>query len=249
MTTDFKLMNALKTLLVAMAIFTVSCAKKMESANQASGYTPIPTDGSSVYVPPVTAPGYDPGTQYGATALMNIPNLNVMRDYTGRPMNNPQNIKMNLNLKKYGSSYGGTVLISYTDNGFEHKGFFTSGHTANETKYNVWFTKSGKKVWHGFFEDFMGAVVVVIDGVEDLGDGVGPESKATGSVWFKNFGYTYAPRPPAFCWFVSLGPYDCRAWKQDRVVETTRAVEPDNGYTKLGTFSDLDLKSAFNGEI
>ena len=76
-----------------------------------------------------------------------------------------------------------------------------------------------------------------------------PEDKVSGSVWFKNFTLTYAPHPPTHCWFVSLGPYDCRAWRAEHGVNTTAAVLPDSGYVKLGSFSELSLEEAFNGEL
>lgn len=240
--------QALKGLATILAVMAVGCAKK-ESILVASNNVNIPNDGSS-YEPPVQGPGYDPGYHYGATAPMSLTSLDIMSQYTGRPMFNPQQVEVTLNLKRYGESYGGTVRISYTDYGHRYQGFFTSGHSAYETKHNVWFRKGDKDIWHGFFEDYLGAIIVVIDGVTDLGDG-GSDKKATGSVWFKNFGYTYAPRPPAWCWFVSLGPYDCRAWKSGEGIKSpqNRSIYPDAGYKKLGSFSDLDLKKAFNGEL
>ncbi|MBK9039787.1 MAG: hypothetical protein IPL83_11600 [Bdellovibrionales bacterium] len=69
-----------------------------------------------------------------------------------------------------------------------------------------------------------------------------------GKVYFKNFGLTYAPHPPTRCWFVSLGPYDCRAWKTDRSVDTTRSIYPDSDYVELGSFAGMVLDEAFNGE-
>ncbi len=238
---------ALKTLAVLMLVFSVNCAKK-ESTMNGSVQQPIPNDGTP-YTPPTNpGPGYNPGTVYGATTTLQVESLDRMGEYTGRPMYDPEQIEINLNLKRYGESYGGTVRISYSDYGQRYQGYFTSGHSAQETKYNIWFRKNGKDIWHGFFEDYLGAIVVVLDGVTSLGDG-GSEAFASGSVWFKNFGFTYAPRPPAWCWFVSLGPYDCRAWKSGEVVDTKRAIYPDNGYKKLGSFSDLELEKAFNGDI
>ena len=234
-------------IVAALTFFAVSCAKK-ESSSGSSVTQAIPTDGT-VYTPGQVGPGYDPGMLYGASAPLHITSISRMSEYTGRPMNSPQDIQMTMNVVRYGEAFGGTIRVSYTDNGQLREGFFTAGHSAEESKYNIWFQKDGKDVWHGFFEDYIGAIVVVIDGVTNLGDGGGNESYASGSIWFKNFGYTYAPRPPSWCWFVSLGPYDCRAWKSGREVNTTAAVNPDNGYKKLGIFSDLDLNKAFNGGL
>lgn len=249
--------RSLFILLTAIALLGSGCAKeKMKAASSDGGDdTPpvveVPQDGTP-YTPPGSGPGQGPGQnwEYGATAALNIRSLSVMSDYTGRPMNNPQDIKLNVNLVKYGSnSYGGHVTITYTENGEEYEGYFTSGGSPKENKYNIWFTKDGKTAYHGFFEDFLGGLVLVIDDFTDLGDGGGPQSKAGGRVYFKNFDLTYAPHPPTRCWFVRRGPYDCRAWKDGKGVDSTRAINPDNGYVLLGSFEDLDLETAFNGEL
>lgn len=239
--------------LLVISMWAISCAKKV--GNSATNNVVANNNGPVVTIPPgpYTPPQQIPGTGniYGASAPLTITSVSVMSDYTQRPMYNPQNIKVNLNLVKYGSTYGGDVTISYTDYNAPYNGFFTSGHGTEPTKYNKFFSKNGKWVWHGFFEDFYGGLIVVIDdGVADLGDGSDPVlDKVSGSVWFKNTAFTYAPHPPAWCWFVSLGPYDCRSWKSGNGVNTTAAVEPNAGYVKLGTFTDLDVKAAFNNQL
>jgi len=169
-----------------------------------------------------------------------------LQDYAGHGFYNPANFKINVNLTPYTDSYGGTVTISYNDNGYTYQEQFTSGHSSDETKYNRFVTVGGTKVWHGFFEDYMGAIIIVIDKSVGLGDGDTSDVTASGSIWFKNFGQTFAPHPPTWCWFVSLGPYDCRAWPEGRGVNTSESIYPDNGYQKLGTFTGLNLQSAFN---
>jgi len=164
-------------------------------------------------------------------------------------MNNPQNIKVNLNMvKTSGGTFGGTATISYTENGGLYTGYFTAGSSPEATKYNRTFSIGGKTVWHGIFEDFMGGIVVVIDDIVDLGDGAGTQDLVSGSVWFKNFGLTYAPHPPTYCWFPYAGPYDCRPWPSGNGVNTYAAAEPAGGYVKLGTFTGLSVKKAFNNE-
>ncbi|MCB0411829.1 MAG: hypothetical protein KDD22_04845, partial [Bdellovibrionales bacterium] len=56
-------------------------------------------------------------------------------------------------------------------------------------------------------------------------------------------------RPQTYCWFISLGPYDCRAWTDGNGVDSDKAVLPDNGYKKLGDFEGLNLKKAFNDQL
>jgi hypothetical protein len=85
-------------------------------------------------------------------------------------------------------------------------------------------------------------------------------STANGSVWYKNFtgtGPIDGPIPGTSCWFISAGPYDCRAWIDGSGVNTLGGLFPTVGasstnaspniYQKLGTFSGLDLSNAFNG--
>jgi hypothetical protein len=235
--------------LLVLSLMAVSCANKESSNANNTSNTPVVVIPNGPYVPPYQAPGY--GSNFGATTDLTIASTSVMSDYTQRPMYAPTNVKINLNLVKYGSTYGGNTTISYTDYGTPYTGSFTSGNSAPATQFNVWFTSGGKKVWHGFFEDYYGGLIVVIDdGIVDLGDGNPPTlDKVSGSVWFKNFGYTYAPHPPTYCWFVSLGPYDCRSWKSGKTVNSTAAVNPTDGYVKLGTFTNLDVKAAFNNQL
>lgn len=245
-------MKQWKHILVALTglVVLAGCAKEKKKAPDSEPAPPIVEVPQGPYVPPGEGPGQGPGEnwEFGGTATLDIVSNSRMSDYTGRPMNNPTDIRVNVNLEKYGNGYGGHVTISYVDNGYQEQGSFTSGSSNEEVKYNIWLHKGGEYAYHGFFEDFLGGVILVIDEFTDLGDGSGPEDSVGGSVWFKNFGMTYAPHPPTRCWFVSLGPYDCRAWKTSRGVETTRAIEPDGGYVKLGTFSGLSLKEAFNGQ-
>lgn len=243
-------MKNLLVLILAMTVmFSIGCSEENLPAAQDPTTTDDPYNPEEPYVPTGSGPGEGPGSgwEWGAAADLNIVSLNRMSEYTGRPMNNPTDIKVNVNLEKRGNGFGGTVTITYTDNGTRYEGYFTSGSSNDDNKYNIFFTKGGKTVWHGFFEDYFGGMIVVMDDVVDLGDG-DETIKASGSVWFKNFGLTYAPHPPTHCWKVSLGPYDCRSWKSGHGVNTTAAVEPTDGYIKLGTFDNLNIKEAFNGE-
>lgn len=250
-------------LLVLAPLLGVGCAKqKSKSTDSGTPYVEVPT---GPYVPPTTGPGGNPGTTYayGGTAPLTISGSSLsarnqlMSTYTGHPMNDPQHIVVNVNLNStgtssYGNVYGGTVTIGYQDtyNGVYQtiQGYFTSGTSTDATQYNIWFNYNGKQVFHAFFEDFLGGLMVVINGTVGSGDGpVGTLS--TGNVWFKNFTPTYAPHPPTYCWFVSLGPYNCQAWNYGSGINPYQADNPDysSGWMQLGTFSGLDLTKAFNG--
>lgn len=174
----------------------------------------------------------------------------LFSQYTMRASNNPQNMQINVNLSKTygGNGYGGSISLRYQDNGITYQGTFSASQvTPDSTKYNIWFNYGGKTVFHGFFEDNFGAVIIVFDGVYNLGDGSPAFNTSGGSLYFKNFGQTYAPHPPSHCWLVSTGPYDCRAWKWGDGVATTYAIYPESYYyTRLGTFQNMNLYQAFN---
>lgn len=133
-------------------------------------------------------------------------------------------------------------------------GFGSNGNQAHpyygmpDFVFNQWFLWQGKQVFHAFFQDMVGAVVLVVDGGNDLGDG-GGYTTVKGSIWFKNFQTTVAPeRPEDKCWFHPLGPYTCQTFKNSQgLVVTTSRLEPslNDGYRKLGTFSGLDKVKAF----
>jgi hypothetical protein len=269
-------MRKLNLILLAMiAALAVGCAKDKNKGGVSSAVPFEP------YIPP-NGPGLSPGTnwEYGATADLQVTNESL-KFYTGWTPNNPTNVRVNINLQKFEPAngtnrpgFGGTVSISFNDSGWNYEDTFSSlvneshwygsgmvNNNRENHKYNVWFEKNGNNYWHGFFQDRYGAVIVVIDDNDDQGDGQGPTS-VSGSIWVMNFGSTYAPLSPTSCWFVSLGPYDCRTWKSGDAVNTEKDIYPylENatngsgsepkpvGYRKLGDFYNLNFQDAFNGE-
>ncbi|MAF92928.1 MAG: hypothetical protein VX583_08545 [Bdellovibrionota bacterium] len=126
-------------------------------------------------------------------------------------------------------------------------------------RFNKVWSKSGEYFLVGFFEepDFYdwsvfdwdqsakaGAVMIIIRGLNKDGESL-DDSGYSGSVYFKNYGFTYAVKPTyTRCWEISVGPYDCR----DFVVND--AIRPDldntpNDFTKLGEFYNLSIDEAF----
>ena len=249
-------------ILIAISSTLMNCAKQGTTSAAPSTGNPGVTPGApsidppeGAYTPDFTGKGGNPGPSftYGGTTDFVFDSVSVYREYTERyisNLNQLSNIKLNLNLDRYGNSFGGTLTIRYNFQGLTYEGFFYGGHDQASTKYNVWFKSAGKNVWHAFFEDFMGGIIVVIDGTDSLADGYQPGDKVNGTIYFKNF-HTAAPHPPTYCWFVSLGAFDCRAWKDGYGVNTKKAVHPSSsdGYTKLGTFQNLDVEDAFNGDM
>ncbi len=251
-------------LLAALSSFMfVGCAS--ESEGPAAIIDPVDDGGTGPVSDGTTVTTSSTGNEVdlvivGSSETAQITNF---AKYTGRPMYSPQNIKLYVDLINRGNgNYGGTVKIIYTDNGQTHTGGFINGEDSyylndknivESARYNKWFKADGQWVFHGFFQDNTGGVIIVLDETSELflGDGVAP-TKYKGSIWYKNFGdtvlngYNTGPHPNLHCWFVSYGPYDCRAWKSGDGVNTYHSVNPTNGYIKLGTFENLDVDVAFN---
>lgn len=252
-----------------ISVAGVGCAK-----GGSSGFAVTPNNGvggvDTSYINPVTIPttitnagvGQFSG-QSGAAVAFKPDSLTVLNTYVAtHPLNNPQNIAINVALSDIGSGqFAGTVQLGYNDNGSWYAGRFESGTGTNqvslhnldtgksEAAFNKWFVFNGKTVFHGFFQDRYGAVMLVIDKSLDLGDG-SPATFVGGSIWFKNFANTYATQYGEKCWFVRVGPFDCRTFVSgdwtSGLISTTSALYPSNGYQRLGTFDGLDRARAFN---
>ncbi len=195
-----------------------------------------------------------------------VTTTDVLRTYTSIPgnltaLNNPQNIKININLaQSEAGRYGGAIAISYTDNGVQHTGVFRAGMGRNqvisggydnnrlEADYNYWFTFENQLVFSGFFEDGFGAITITLTPEITSGGGNDAEPlnvKYKGEVYFRNF-KTEKSTPYRSCWYIytGLNGHDCRS----NVIQTKCGLTPgaEAGYTKLGTFTNVDIKQAFN---
>ena len=193
----------------------------------------------------------------GANSVSLATSYQEMNAYVGmRPLNDVTDVKVTVDLTKDSRDrYSGMVVISYLDNGVPYQGVFQSGNGENigikyangnkmyEHDYNYWWVDHGAPVFSGYFQDQWGGVVLVIDRVTTQGnnDGVG-KTVLSGSVWYKNFPTVSSTQSPyRKCWFISLGPFDCRSTS----VSSKNAIYPADTYRKLGTFSGLSMSAAF----
>lgn len=243
--------------LATLALMGVGCAKELKSGN-------------AVITPPVVNPTYPvnapPGQgvgsagdnwSYGSTVAFTPDSLEIFNTYVAtHPLNNPTNVKLNVNIVDVGGGhFGGQVKLAYDDAGQHYEGYFVAGTGTNQkfdsygtnndvglyhAQYNTWFNNG--KNFTGFFQDSYGAIVLVIDNVMTQGDGQG-SSIVSGSIWFKNFKQTFAPQgSQRYCWFIYDGPYNCRS---TTVINKSNAY-PSDGYRRLGTFTGLSRSKAFN---
>lgn len=240
----------LKVLLLSSLVLIAGCAK--ESGGGGSTANP-PVDGT---IPPVVPGSIDShplaNLTTGATIDFQFDSVATLNNYVQmRPLNDPQNMKMNVELRKRqfksGSttidSFEGRIYLGYFDTGNYYIATFESGYGVNgvqnpdspstyqkpESQFNRWFngTVNGNNVvvFHGFFQDRYGAIMLVIDGGVDSGDGSG-YTQVNGSVYYLNFPVGYASQSPEKCWFISIGPFDCRTFVTSKQVQTTSAVYP-----------------------
>ena len=239
--------------LVTLAVL-VGCAKNNDIAA-------VP--GAPVIPPPIvpsTGPTPDPGATgdtSGATVSLNVTGSALSSFFFQSPPNNPTNVRFKMKIGPETQGYSGEVTISFLDGGVQRSATMSTTHPwsghSDPTK-NVWSNFGGKVAWHGFFQDYYGAVVVVIDQSAGLGDG--SASLVGGSVWFQNFDGALPPEGPArMCWEIQIGPYDCRTFisggtGDNGYTDTASSLYPNNhgddrpAYRKLGDFLGLNKHAA-----
>jgi len=245
-------------ILATLALLGVGCAKEMKAGDGQVATAPIINPTYPMNAPPGQGAG-TPGDNwsYGSTVTFTPDSMEIFSVYVAsHPINNPTNIKLNVNVVDVGAShFGGQIKIAYDDAGKHWEGYFVAGTGTNQkfdsmgtnrdvglyhAQYNTWF--NGGANFTGFFQDSAGAIVLVIDQVVNQGDGQG-NSFVSGSIWFKNFKQTMAPQgDQRYCWFIYDGPYDCRS----SAVKNKSSAYPNDGYRRLGTFTGLSRSKAFN---
>lgn len=246
-------------ILVSLTVVLGGCGKYKKSGAGAPDtgiVTPIPTNTpGTIPNTPSHTDTISPGSVWSSGGSANfVPASEAafnkwVGGYPVEPQNPMINVKMTKATNK--NTYYGDVKIRYSDSGTTYEATLKSGSStyngSDYYMYNYWFDQSGKKVFSGFFDDKVGAIVLVINQYIDLGDG-GGASEIGGEVWFKNYGASWASYDEGGswsvvlpCWFRTIGPFDCRSSS----VMTKSSLYPTNGYEKLGTFSNMNKMNAF----
>jgi hypothetical protein len=246
-----------------LALMATGCAKeyKADGAQVAAAPTPAPVVNPTF---PVGAPpGQGAGTAgdnwaYGGSADFKPDSLEIFNTFVAKdPLNNPTNVKINVNLTDIGGGrFAGAVKLAYDDVSIHHEGYFMAAPGKNNdfdpyygtakdvgldyATYNYWFQNN--KYFSGYFQDTVGAVVLVVDNVLNQGDAQGG-ALVSGSLWFKNFTQAFPVQGiNRYCWFLYRGPYMCRS----NTVMDKSSPYPSDGYRRLGTFTQLLKSKAFN---
>lgn len=260
-TNNFKTALLLSTLLVS-AVINSSCSKS-SSSNPAVAVPGTVTGGNAIDITSGTTLTYGSGS----TSVFKPVNFDTMNKYASVPpyygvLNNPSNFAINLNLTSVGQGrFGGTVSISYLDNGIQHNAELKAGTGVNssykglydngvlESNYNYWYSYNNQLVFSAYFQDQYGAITVTLvpqTSATTTGNDAEPipTGPYKGYVYFKNFTLTTASQYQRSCWFTYTGPYDCRS----NVISTKGGYfpGPETGYQLLGTFTDVNVSTAFN---
>jgi hypothetical protein len=262
-------MKAFKTLLLAVGLVagTVGCGGKDTTIASS-----VPAASPYDYVPFTSTTDSGTGTvSAGQAAPMTVTLATLRSFFFQENVQSPTNPTVTFSVTDDGTGhYGGTVTISYVDGGTTHTATMSTTHPwsgISDNTPNVWFnytdpsTGVSKQVWHGFFQDMYGAIVIVVDSNTSLGDG--NPGLLAGRVYYQNFGQSL-PQPPQgpnkMCWDIEIGPFDCRTFligstgiglNDHGVVATGTALYPNNhtddrpAYTMLGTFTNLSTLTAF----
>ncbi len=248
-------------LAICFSLLSTGCSDK-KSQNTSTDDTVIKTDTPS-------DPHWDDYNE-GSVVNFKIYSIKRFNSYANESYNSPKNVQINVNLEKVsedGKTYKGSLRFGFEDHGlqrngylggiefFEHEfetggiGMWNGRSESTSARYNYWYTdkKLEKKVFKAFFQDEEGPIILIIDKIKSVGDGQEPKV-GSGSLWFKRFPAAQASQSPTVCWLISKGPFDCRPWKSGKKLDVERSITPDNGYKKLGTFENLDLHKAFDGE-
>lgn len=167
---------------------------------------------------------------------------------------------------------GGSIVLTFEDSsGNTSKRYFSTGGSTRESmEKNYWTTKSnGSTMWRGIFQGQYGALIVIVDGVFQHGDGAGPLDTMAGSVWFRPWQVLQSQVLPTHecilnsqglwdcknqsspirqCWYISRGPYDCRFEISPSGMLVTRLANAtnDTDWVKLGRFSNLNKSKVFH---
>ncbi|MBX3018841.1 MAG: hypothetical protein KF767_13205 [Bdellovibrionaceae bacterium] len=270
-----------KALVLLMAVAMLAgCAQEKMAGSNDDGNNPQATPTPGPGATPTPLPDNHPlNNEAGSTVTFQYSDLATLNEYVqSRPLNNPQNMKINVKVTDVGSGrYDGHVKLGYYDTGTYYIGIFNTTFSGSQyqpyptspvqggnqtyknayqgylnSEFNNWFMRGGKRVFHGFFQDRIGAVVLVITGGVDQGDG-GGYAEVNGEIWFKNFEVAPAQQSPTQCWFhFSPSPYRCGTFYtcgSDSgscvIPKTGRPLRPGNGYKLLGTFQSLNKAKAF----
>lgn len=144
--------------------------------------------------------------KWGTSAPITITSESVFADFRlGRlinTMDDIEDLRVYVSLRKdsSGKYYSGDIRIAYWEYDTQGSTFretrYRSGRGSN-AKYNVWFRKSNRDYFHGFFQEAHGSLIFVIDAITAATrnpDAPQQNTLYSGSLWVKQFRTTWNRR-------------------------------------------------------
>lgn len=237
--------------LITTAFIGCSGGNKLKSEGSLTT-PPPPTDGGGTTPPPGTGTGSQttwPLSASGETVKFIPVSWEEMNQYVAiRPLNNPSNPMVNINLKKVAGTqfYAGKVQIGYTDSNQFYYGAFTSGTGKNvncsmcrdndiyEAAPNYWSTVNGKMTFMAYVQDQYGSLIIVME--KDSTGADGEAGTLKGRIYYRNFANSVYPQSSyRKCWYIYSGPYACYSHNMSQKVRSDDFS--DGTYRLLGYFS------------
>lgn len=234
--------------------FLIGCGSSGGSklANNPSGNG---TGGGTTTPPPGTGTGDQTATWPYSTSGEVVAFVPVsweeVNTYVGiRPLNNPSNMRININMKKISGTqfYAGKVQIGYNDNGQFYYGSFTVGEGKNpdckncydnglyEAAPNFWSPINGTNTFMAYLQDQYGSIIIVMEPQGSTADGQSPTLK--GRIYYRNFASSMYPQSQyRKCWYIYSGPYACYSNNMSQKLSSTDFS--DGTYRLLGHFSGV----------
>lgn len=244
----------LLVLLLGSSLLTVGCAQEKTAGTTTDPVTSIvetiETDTTLIGAPD----GIGIAGAFGATASLEIDN-NTLEDFLTKPVNSPSDIQVHVDLQENSNeTFSGTVSIYVTDRGVARSYTFSTG-SQSHSSYNRFVRNDNG--FHAILDDGnAGMIVLVIDDIVNLGDGLGNQDTVNGQIYYKNyptiFGYGGVPQNnhpiangyDSYCWEIKAGPYQCKPWAS--LAESINEPWPTGDVVLLGNFKGLSISGALN---
>lgn len=254
--------------------FLVGCGSGGSKLANTSSGTGIGTGTGTTTPPPGTGTGTGTGTTStstwpystsGETVAFTPVSWEEVNTYVGiRPLNNPSNMRININMHKVAgtSFYAGKVQLGYNDSGQFYYGSFTAGDGKNancencrdnglyEAAPNFWSPVNGVQTFMAYVQDQYGSLIIVMEKDGATADGQAPMLK--GRIYYRNFAAQacqstnpWAPNyatscgqsPYRKCWYIYSGPFACYSNNMSQKISSTDFS--DGTYRLLGYFNGV----------
>lgn len=242
-----------KVLVVGLAMtMMIGCGSSKSNSNSLA---PVPQGPATPTDPGTEAPAGQttwPFTVSGEVVTLAPTSYEELNSYVAiRPLNNPSNVKLNINMKKISgtSFYAGKIQIGYSDNGQFYYGSFSIGEGKNESctncrdnklyeaAPNFWTRINGVSTFMAYVQDQYGSLIIVME-PETVGADGEAGGLLKGRVYYRNFANGLYPQSTyRKCWYIYSGPYACYSNNMSQKLSSTDFS--DGTYRLLGSFSGV----------